>query len=142
MDFLGDSWNNALLSLQQAVQNLNPVPEGLWALVRSPYHWLSLWIGWNALFGRLFFGRAYGPPLGMAWACWVWWQVMPDHLAIIIQTITVLGGGWLLIQLLAQGGRSRGWQRLLGSKVCPYCAELIRGKAIRCKHCYADLVQN
>ncbi|MBB6097545.1 hypothetical protein HNR42_000962 [Deinobacterium chartae] len=128
--------NEQTQAIRSALEGLNPIPRGLWELMRSPVFWLSLWVGFNVAAARLFFGRVLGPVIGLGWACWVWASVLPGSLPEVLLTLGVLLGGTLLLRwgLVSPAGLA-----LRGLRRCPECAEPVRRAARRCRYCGSDL---
>jgi hypothetical protein len=62
----------------------------------------------------------------------LWWSVVPDSSL----ELGLLGVVIVVLPLIAVGLRGSGLgRRVRGSKLCPDCAEEVKGAAKVCKHC-------
>jgi branched-subunit amino acid ABC-type transport system permease component len=134
---------NPIRGVQEAIQNgwqtvlaqlqaLNPIPEALRPLLGSRYFWFALWISAFSAFGRNLLGERIGAWAGLAVGGLLWYGFVPNAgfelglLVIAIVLIPLLG---TLLNRTNLGRRAR------GLKLCPDCAEDVKGTAKVCKHC-------
>jgi Uncharacterised protein family UPF0547 len=112
--------------------NLNPVPEGVRALLGSRVFWYALLLALGAGLGRTAIG-GFGAALGMILASAVWVALMPNgFLEPAVALVTILSLRWGLTRV-SSGGWAR---RFRGTKVCPECAEEVRAAANVCRYCH------
>jgi Uncharacterised protein family UPF0547 len=134
---------NPIRGVQEAIQNgwqtvlaqlqaLNPIPEALRPLLGSRYFWFALWIAAFSAFGRNLLGERIGAWAGLVAGGLLWYGFVPNaglELGLLVVAI-------ILIPLLGSVlHRTNLGRRARGLKLCPDCAEDVKGAANVCKHC-------
>ncbi|NJK46353.1 MAG: zinc ribbon domain-containing protein [Pleurocapsa sp. SU_196_0] len=123
---------NGWKSVLESLQRLNPIPEPLRPLFGSRVFWFAVWVAAFSAFGRNLLGERFGGWAGVVVGGLLWWSFVPDsslELGLLVAVIVVIPVLGTLLRGTNLGRRAR------GLKVCPDCAEEVKGAAKVCKHC-------